>query len=260
MEPVGMILTGVNGSNRQIPCLVPHCHRSYIEWPGYEHGSARWEASDWPLLILSHSSTLRLVFDFMAFSPRAHCTGDWLSPRTGLDDLEKRVISCVCRESNTVSSRSLQSHGTYRAIPSRRNWRLKSRSLSWSCLLHVYLGLVVMSALQTVFVTSLLVFMQTGCLSVRMPLCCCLQSESGSLEVRKQEVLLSSRPNAEMITSSSNRDSLGSCTQKMAWCIISSVLFWWIGTHLCVFYRNLDQLLHCWSSQCSKSFRLHVTR
>jgi hypothetical protein len=196
----------------------------------------------------------------MALSLRTHCTGGWLSPRADLDDLENRVICCFCRESNTVSSRPLQSHDTYWAIPVQRSWRLKSRSLSWSCLQHVCVGLVVMSALQTVFVTSLLVFIQTGCLSVRMPLCCCLQSESGSLEVRKQEVLLSSRPNAEMITSSSNRDSLGSCTQKMAWCIISSVLFWWIGTHLCVYYRNLDQLLHCWSSQRSKSFRLHVTR
>jgi hypothetical protein len=201
------------------------------------------------------------VVNFIALHPPStHWTEGCLSPRTDLGDLEKRVISCVCRELNTVSSRPLQSHDTYWAIPAQRIWGLTSRSQSWSCLLHVYLGLVVMSALQTVFVTSLLMFMQTGCLSVRMPLCCCLQSVSGPLEVRKQEVLLSSRPNAEMITSSSNRDSLGSCTQKMAWCIISSVLFWWIGTHLCVYYRNLDQLLHCWSSQRSKSFRLHVTR
>lgn len=98
------------------------------------------------------------------------------------------------------------------------------------------------SAFQNVCV-SLLVLMLAGCLSVQMPLCCYrLQTESGSREVRKQE-LLSGRLNAEMITS-----VIGSLSAPAPrrWRDASSVQSCFGGSGLTyVYYRNLDQLLHC---------------
>jgi hypothetical protein len=45
-----------------------------------------------------------------------HWIGDWLGPRAGLDAVEKRKISCPCRDSNP--SRSARSY-TDCGIPAR---------------------------------------------------------------------------------------------------------------------------------------------
>jgi hypothetical protein len=60
-------------------------------------------------------------------APNTHWVGNWVGPGAGLDDVEKRNISCICRESN--HRRPAHSLSLYRLrYPGSRNtleWDLR---------------------------------------------------------------------------------------------------------------------------------------
>jgi hypothetical protein len=49
------------------------------------------------------SATLTSCFTPREIAPGTHWIGGWVGPRAGLDAVEKRRISCPCRESNPGS-------------------------------------------------------------------------------------------------------------------------------------------------------------
>jgi len=62
--------------------------------------------------ILNLGTTWRCVVNFKPrpFYPSTHSTGVWVGKCAGLDVLEKRKISCPCRDSNPQPSNPQSSH------------------------------------------------------------------------------------------------------------------------------------------------------